>query len=142
MALNFGMPFGFQEALDRKYAIMAQDTAARANAANAEANVNAVRAKLMPSESAANVGLTKAQTASVDENTKFIKPLAEASIFNSRAQGSLFGQQAYGEYQLNRLSKSLAGGKGLQVGSGGMPPAFSDFDRQLASIMREGLGYQ
>jgi hypothetical protein len=97
---------------------MARDTDARANAANAEANVNNTRAGLMPAESKANIGLTVAQTGqagaqtrSIDENTKFVKPLAEASIFNTRAQGSLFGQQAVGEYQLNRLSPTLAGGK-------------------------------
>jgi hypothetical protein len=116
--LQFGMPYGFQQALDRKYAILAQDTAARANAANADANLTNVRAGLLPAESAANVGLTvaqtgqaRAQTHSIDENTKFVKPLAEASIFNTKAQGTLFGQQAYGEYQLNRLSPTLAGGK-------------------------------
>lgn len=139
--LDFGMPLGFQQALDRKYALIAQDTAARANAANADANLTTVRAGLLPSESKANVGLTQAQTRSVDENTKFVKPLAEASIFNTKAQGTLFGQQAYGEYQLNRLSPTLAGGRGLRVGSGGIPPAFDDFDKRLQSILKEGLGY-
>lgn len=151
--LNFGMPYGFKEALDRKYAILAADTAARANAANAEANVNNTRAGLMPAESKANIGLTTAQTGlagaqtkSVNENTKFVKPLAEASIFNTRAQGSLFGQQAYGEYQLNRLSPTLAGkvpvpgAKG--IGGAGLPAFSADFDKQLQSILREGLGYQ
>jgi hypothetical protein len=144
--LNFGMPYGFQQDLDRKYAILAQDTAARANAANAEANVNNTRAGLLPAESAANVGLTvaqtgqsKAQTRSIDENTKFIEPLAKASIFNTAAQGSLYGQQAYGEYQLNRLSPTLGGGKGS--GRAGIPAWSQDFDRQLQSILKEGLGY-
>lgn len=148
MALNFGMPFGFQEALDRKYAIMAQEAAARSRAADAEANVNNTRAGLMPAESAANVGLTtaqaglaKANTRSVDENTKFVKPLAEASIFDTRAHGSLLGQQAYGEYQLNRLSKTLAGGKPAGTGGFGMPAFGADFDNQLRSILREGMGY-
>jgi hypothetical protein len=147
--LNYGMPYGFQEALDRKYALMAQDTAARANAANADANLTNTRAGLLPAESKANVGLTVAQTGlagaqarGVDENTKFVKPLAEASIFNTRAQGTLFGQQAAGEYQLNRLSPTLANkSPGMQVGSGGMPSRFDEFDRQLQSILKEGLGY-
>lgn len=144
--LQFGMPAGFEAALDRKYAILAQDTAARANAANADANLTSVRAGLLPAESAANVGLTRAQTGltgaqtkSVDENTKQIKPLAEASIFNTTAQGALFGQQAYGEYQLNRLSPTLSGGK--PTGKGMVPSWSQDFDKKLESILKEGLGY-
>jgi hypothetical protein len=147
--LQFGMPYGFQQALDRKYALIAQDTAARANAANADAGLTNVRAGLLPAESKANIGLTTAQTGlagaqtkSVNENTKFVKPLAEASIFNTKAQGTLFGQQAAGEYQLNRLSPTLANkSPGMRVGGGGMPSRFDEFDQQLQSILKEGLGY-
>jgi hypothetical protein len=147
--IQFGMPAGFQQALDRKYSIMAQDVAARANAANADANLTNTRAGLLPAESKANVGLTVAQTGqsnaqakNIEENTKFVKPLADASIFNTTAQGTLFGQQAYGEYQLNRLSPTLAGGKAGAIGAKGMVPKWSqDFDAKLQSILKEGLGY-
>jgi hypothetical protein len=141
--LQFGMPAGFQQALDRKYAIMAQDVAARANAANADANLTNTKAGLLPAESKANVGLTVAQTGqsnaqarSIDENTKFVAPLAKASIFNTKAQGALFGQQAMGEYQLNRLSPTLGGGKGF------LPGQDDEFNLKLKSILKEGLGYQ
>jgi hypothetical protein len=145
--LSFGMPFGFEEALNRKYSIMAMEAKARAGAADADAKLTNVKAGLLPAESNANVGLTRAQTGlagaqtrSVDENTKFVAPLAKASIFNTRAQGSLFGQQAVGEYQLNRMSPTLAGGKGRGLGLA-VPKFQSSFDSQLASILREGMGY-
>jgi hypothetical protein len=146
--LQFGMPYGFQEALDRKYALLAQDTASRAAAANADANLTNVRAGLLPAESKANIGLTGAQTGlagaqarSVDENTKFIKPLAQASLFNTKAQGALYGQQALGESQINRLSPTLANrSPGMQIGRGGLSSS-DEFDRQLQSILKEGLGY-
>ena len=147
MQLNFAMPYGFQDMLDRKYAIQAQDVSARANAANADANLTNVRAKLLPTESAANVGLTKAQTGlagaqtdSVKENTKFVAPLARASIFNTTAQGSLYGQQAIGEFQLNRLSPTMAGGK-AKPGATGMPAWGAAFDSRLNSLLRGGMYY-
>lgn len=144
--LEFGMPAGFQDALNTKYALLAQDSAARANAANAEANINNTRAGLLPAESAANIGLTGAQaglaranTANVNENTQYVAPLARASIFNTTAQGQVARQTAIGEYQLNRLSGTLPG---AGYGPGGGLPQFDDgFDGRLKSILREGMGY-
>lgn len=102
--------------LGRKYAIMQQEADAnrtRADAglieARAGANLSNVRAGLLPGESASNIGLNAAQAAAqrasaaqTEEETKFVAPLARASIFNTRQQGSLYGSEAAGNNILNR----------------------------------------
>ena len=131
------MPEGFAAALARKYDILQQQANSASTTANAEANLTNVRAGLLPAESEANVGLTGAQTRSVDENTKYVGPLANASIFNTREQGGLFHQQAVGESELNKLSKTLYS----KPTGGGMPMLGEDFETKLKSILKEGLGY-
>lgn len=135
MDLNFGMPYGFAQALAQKYAILKQNADAQTVTANSGAHLDDVRAGLLPAESAANVGLTKAQTAQTAETTKYVGPLAKANIFNTRAQGHLFGSQATGEDQLNKMSTSLFKPKV------GLPAADDALTGQLRSILREGLGY-
>lgn len=139
-----GPPAGFERALGEKYAILRLAAEAQANQANADANLTKIRAGLLPAESQAGIGLTRAQTGlaqantrSVDENTKFVKPLAEASVFNTRMQGSLYGQQAVGESQLNTMTSGLLRKKGI-----GLPSADMEFGEKLKSILREGLGYR
>lgn len=135
MALDFGMPTGFAQALATKYALLRQQANAQTKTANADANLTDVKAGLMPAESAATVGLTNAQARNTDETTKFIGPLAHANIFNTMEQGGLFHQQAVGEGQLNKVSKGLFGKPG------GMPTADDAFGDKLKSILKEGLGY-
>lgn len=105
--------------LGRKYDVMQQNANAdttRANAgmisANAGANLDKVRAGLLPAESAANIGLTNAQAANTNEQTKYVGPRAKADIYATTNQGSLYGAQTVGESQLNRLSSIKLGGLG------------------------------
>lgn len=105
--------------LGRKYDIMQQNANAdttRANAgavsAAAGANLDKVRAGLLPAESAANIGLTRAQAANTAEQTKYVGPRAKADIYATTNQGSLYGAQTVGESQLNRLSDFKLGGLG------------------------------
>lgn len=139
------MQYGIDAWLKRKYDLLAQQADADTLRSGADANLNNVRAGLLPAESAANIDLTGAQAglarsnaANVDETTKFVAPIARANIFNTRAQGGLYGQQAAGEYQLNRMSPR-AGAAGARRG---MPAYGEDFNAMLKSIMREGLGYK
>lgn len=93
MQLNFGMPAGFQAALDRKYAILGQDANANTLDATARANLTNVNAKLAPgladASEAASYGSGKAST----------------------AQAGLFGAQTTAEDQLNQsLTKLGIGG--------------------------------
>jgi hypothetical protein len=128
--------------LGRKYANMDQQAAAdttRANAAavsaNAGAQLDTVKAGLLPAESKANIALTGAQTGLAaatarqqDEETKYIGPTANANIAESRARGGLYGAQATGEQQLNTLGGFKFGGLGG-----------STLEDRLRSILR-GIG--
>lgn len=87
MQLNFGMPDGFAGLLAKKYDLMArgvdisqQDADTRRLTGTADAGLTNIRAGLLPTESAAQTGLVKAQTGQVTENTRFIAPLAQSSI--------------------------------------------------------------
>lgn len=115
--MAFGMPY-FGDLLARKYAIMQQqadaDTARAASfglTSRADANLSNVRAGLLPNESIANNRLTAAQAAAATatagkttEETKFIGPLARASIRNSDAQAGLYGSQADAEDQITKTT--------------------------------------
>lgn len=93
------MPAGMAELLDRKYAILQQQAnatseQARATTTNAatsamvgkaSANFDNVRAGLLPAESAANIGLTKANTGLIGKQTEYFGPEALARINNMRA---------------------------------------------------------
>lgn len=103
MSLNFGMPVGFADALDRKYAILGQDAAAntvdataRAKLADANAGLTTVNAGLAP-------GLAKASEAASYGSAK-------ANV----AQAGLFGSQTTAEDQLNQtLGKLGIGGNSI-----------------------------
>jgi hypothetical protein len=96
--------------LSQKYRLLGQNAAAdttRANAAMVSAqggaNLDNVRAGLLPAESKANIGLTNAQMGlananarNVDETTKFVGPLARSSIGVNTAQaGNLDADAAF-----------------------------------------------
>jgi hypothetical protein len=94
MALNFGMPYGFAEALAAKYGIMRMQADAQANALNAAANKDNVSARLMPGQTEAEIGETKARTAGLLEQNKTIVPLAISSIGLQGSQSKLYDSQA------------------------------------------------
>lgn len=109
--------------LARKYDILQQQADTSRTEATAAANLADTRAGLLPAESAsniavnaANIGLTKSNARKTDEEAKQIAPLANANIFATRAQGRLYGSQATGEDQLNRLTNYQLRGLGNNLG--------------------------
>lgn len=86
--------------LGRKYAILQQQADAGSKQADtarigtvAAANVDNVRAALMPKESAANIGLTAAQTGLANEQTQWFGKEAGARIRQMDAGTELTGTQ-------------------------------------------------
>ena len=74
-----GMPGGMAEFLRTKYALMqqqadatTQNAATAALTGKAAANLDTVRAGLMPAESRANIGLVKANTGLAQANTRLV----------------------------------------------------------------------
>lgn len=109
-----GMPYGMADLLAKKYAILQQqaDTGQYNAVSNrigvdAAAGLDRVKAGILPGESAANIGLTRAQAMeaearkrNIDENIKWISPLNKANIalmgantFEARSRGGLYGAQ-------------------------------------------------
>lgn len=98
-----GMPSGFAELLRRKYNIMQQSADTERVGVDAAANLDMVKAGLMPAmqkqqilESQAGIGKTSAETAGILEGNKFIGRQAEADIgykgalgFQARSNGML-----------------------------------------------------
>jgi hypothetical protein len=111
----------------RKYDLLQQDADTRRMGMVADAGLTNVKAGLLPKQAeadirlsgaqaglaGANAGLADANARNVEETTKYVGPLASANIFNTRAQGRLYGEQATGEGQLNRVLPSLFRLRGL-----------------------------
>lgn len=95
-----GMPDDIAYWLDRKYSILGQQANAdtlRAGAAvtsaNAGANLDSVRATLLPQDSAAQNALVRAQTALTGNQAQTVLPESAARIRNVNAQTKLTGAQ-------------------------------------------------
>lgn len=130
MDLDWGM------LLARKYDLMQQEQNSRSLGLAAEANLNNVRAGLLPAESKANIDLTKAntglstarigqtdaETSQIREQTKTIAPLAQASIFATRAGGRQYNAQAGVLEQSNMLSPYQLRGLGDNLGRTDLQP--------------------
>lgn len=84
---GFGMPPGFDALIARKYAIQQQEADARSNALDASANVDNIKAGLMPAESAANVAKTEADTDLTKTTTRFTPLLSMSTAFDTLARG-------------------------------------------------------
>lgn len=135
--------------LGRKYGIMQQNANAdttRANAgmlsAQAGANFDNVRAGLLPAESKANIGLTAAQTGltnantrQTDTETKYIGPKTMADIFATRAQGGYYNSEAAGNNATNRLF-SIGNNFGY-----GMPNTGNSALDEIVARSRSGFGW-
>lgn len=117
------MPMGFARLLERKYDIMQQredTTAEQVKVARigteAAAALDRARAGVIPAESMANIGLTKAQTGLTDANTDMARKntswidrlnamglrVSEANIGETKARTGLLGAQTVGETQMNQ----------------------------------------
>lgn len=107
----------FSSLLAQKYAIMQQQANAdstRANAglisANSGANLDNVKAGLLPGESAANIAEQQARTGNINATTKYVGPLALSTIGLQRRQGQYYGAGA------NNLNSEAAGNNILNEG--------------------------
>lgn len=129
--------------ISRKYDLLQQEADTARLGMTARANLDNTRAGLMPAESkagiqltgaqtelaGANAGLAEANTRNVDEATKYVGPIARANIFNTRAQGRVYGEQATSAGQLNRIQSGLFKLRGL-----------GDMDR-LDEFVRRGVRF-
>lgn len=75
-----------QDSLAQKYAILGQQADSQSLAARAAANLDNVRAGLMPKESAANVANTMASTAMTEKNTSWIDRLNAMGLDLTKSQ--------------------------------------------------------
>ena len=149
MGAGMGVPGIMADLLRWKYSIMQQQAdTGQFNATtnrlgvSADANLNNVRAGLLPDESRASTNLQYAQAGLADattdqqrEETKFVAPLARANIRNSDAQSRLYGSQATAEDQLSKLIPTRFRFRGL--------PRANDFGPGVSSTLRTlgfGLG--
>lgn len=87
--------------LDRKYNILQQQADTARLGVNASALLDRTRAGLLPAESRANIantmaqaGLYGAQAANVNEETKYVGPLARANITESGARARQYNSTA------------------------------------------------
>jgi hypothetical protein len=80
MGMSGGMPAGYQELLDRKYAQQGQEVAARAAQAYAAARLQSEQAKTMVPESQSRIGLNNANAFKTREEGGMVKPLGRAEI--------------------------------------------------------------
>ncbi len=123
---DMGMPPGFQALLDRKYAIMQQQADTARVGVDAAANLDRVRASILPAESQSNIAESTARTTNLGLTGRTIIPLANANIGLLGAQTDATGAEAEGTRertvglrQLNRrrpVSAFGLGGGGLSGG--------------------------
>lgn len=120
---DMGMPPGFQALLDRKYAILQQQADTARVGVDAAANLDRVRANLMPAESQANTAESAARTTNLGLTGRTIIPLANANLGLIGAQTAATGAEAenttertVGLRQLNRRRPVSAFG----LSSGGL----------------------
>lgn len=90
--LGSGISFDFAAALNRKYNILQQQADASTKQADAQmlgtqaaANLDRVKANLLPGESKADIAKTIAETGLTRERTKYLGPETEAQIAKLKA---------------------------------------------------------
>lgn len=132
--------------MEEKYRLLGQDTeraqkdrALQAIGINAAANLDNVKAKLMPGESAANIANTNATTGMIQKNTSWIDRLNDlalrtgaAGIGETNARAGLLGAQTLQTRELIGSSiESLLGGSPLprfQLKTSGRGGGYRDID--------------
>jgi hypothetical protein len=120
-----GLPMGMADFLARKYDIMQQQANAGMIAARSAANLDNVKAGLLPAESraliekqAAERGLTQAETYRTNETAAQIAPLANAEIGYKKSAQNLNYKQGYNLDSETALRNQS--GKMMQIDLGGM----------------------
>jgi hypothetical protein len=119
MALSFGMPAGFAEALAMKYGIMQQQANTQAVATRAAANLDNTRASLLPSQSEADIAEARARAGNINETTKTVMPLALSTIGLQGTQSRLNTSQAGSVDEDIRSKKQLNTKRPFGLGLGG-----------------------
>lgn len=127
--MAFGQPVDFNYFLQRKYALLQQQAdagtsqaasgavtaAAQANNLNADAALTGVRAKLLPGESAATIGLQGAQRNLLTEQAAVVRPESTARI------GQIGAETAYTTSQNQNYRRVNL--TGINGGAAGVPVA-------------------
>lgn len=142
----YGMPAGFEELLRRKYEILGQNADANTINARSNANLNDVRARLLPKESAAGIAQTeasteqtKAQTKGINIENAFRPRTLESQIgynnaltFDARARGTNTNEQTRTMRSLNLNIPDRVPVRGAGFGSGlRAVSAYEDLQRGL-----------
>lgn len=98
-----GMPAGFDDLIRRKYDILQQQADASTATARAAANLDSVKAGLMPRQTAADIAKINADIGLTNMQTRWFGPTAQANIglaranaFQSLAAGALTNEQSRG----------------------------------------------
>lgn len=115
--------------LARKYSVMqqgadaaTQSAASGAITANAGANVDNTRARLMPGESMASILTQRAQANLANQQASVVVPVAQAGIANTNAQTNLTGVQARAAYKMGAEEFTATQDSLRRVmGAGGLP---------------------
>lgn len=119
-AWGFGMPPpGFDELIARKYAIMQQHANAATTEATANANLTNVKAGLLPSESAADVARTQAETAGQNITNRFLPDtLGSAVKLNMANAGRIDVDTKVAKTSLTPLGSLFGFSGGMSSGLG------------------------
>jgi hypothetical protein len=128
-------PPGFDALIARKYDILQQHANAATTEADANANLTNVKAGLLPTESAADVAKTQAETAGQNINNRFLPDVLRANIFETRARGQLSTSSALNTDVQSTIAKrslmpasTLFNGFGMTGGTGSYGGfGFSDY---------------
>lgn len=119
--LNFGMPPGFAEALAMKYGIMQMQAQAQAKSLASAANLDDVRAGLLPKQADADIAETQARTQGIGLTNQTILPESKARVGLIGVQTDLTKQQGLSAAQ-DVVSKTQMNKKrpfGLGLGGSG-----------------------
>lgn len=111
MALEFGMPPGFAQALALKYGIMQMQANAQAKSLDAAANLDNTKADLLPGQARADIAETQARTQGIGLTNQTILPESQARVGligaqtkNTDASTGLVNEQTTAAKQLNKKS--------------------------------------
>lgn len=114
--LSFGMPSGFAELLQEKYAQMRLTATAQADSLGAAAGLDRVKTKLLPGQTEAEIGKINAETGMIGEQARQVAPLARGllGLQSSQARGLDATTEGTGiENNFQRRITRLLGGGGL-----------------------------
>lgn len=116
--MAYGMPPGFADLIRQKYAILQQQAdagtltaTANADAAAAAAGLDRARTKIVPAESEASIGLTRAQAGLAGSQSRFTDE--QAKYFGKTALADIDYKKALGTQALSGARLNDANTKGV-----------------------------